>query len=183
MLIKQSLKILLLSASLLTLAACSTTGTSGSGAAGGGDQSGAGANANGAATSGVGGQMSSFGGSGQGNANAMQVGNQSYYFDFNENTVHQADYPSIKVQANYLIAHPTAKILLEGNTDVRGSREYNIALGNRRALAVASVLEMDGVSKSQISTVSYGAEKPVALGNDETAYAKNRRVDLTYQGN
>jgi peptidoglycan-associated lipoprotein len=184
MLIKHSLKVILLGASLLTLAACSTTGSSGSGAGAGNDQNGgvASVNANGAATSGVG-QMTGFGGSGQGNANAMKVGNQSYYFDFNESTVHEADSPSIKVQANYLIAHPFAKVLLEGNTDVRGSREYNIGLGNRRALAVASVLEMDGVSKSQISTVSYGAEKPVALGNDETAYAKNRRVDLVYQGN
>lgn len=182
MFIRQSLKVLFLSASLITLAACSTTGTSDNGAAGS-DQGGvANVNANGATTSGVG-QMTNFGGSGQGNAGAMKVGNQSYYFDFDKSDVAQSDSPSIKVQADYLIAHANAKVLLAGNTDVRGSREYNIALGNRRALAVAAVLEMDGVSKSQITTVSYGAEKPVALGNDETAYAKNRRVDLTYQGN
>lgn len=175
MLIKKSLKAFFIGASLITLAACSTTGTN-SGTGSGSDQGGAGAA--GATSSGVG-QMSNFGGSG--NANAMKVGNQSYYFDFNQSDVHDSDQPSIKVQADYLIAHPNAKVQLQGNTDVRGSREYNIALGNRRALAVASVLEMDGVSKNQITTVSYGAEKPVAMGNDESAYSQNRRVDLVYQ--
>lgn len=175
MFIKKSLKLFLLSASVMALVACSTTGTN-TGA--GSDQGGAGAGS-GASASGAG-QMTSFDQSGS--ANSMKVGNQSYYFDFNQSDVHDSDQASIKVQANYLIAHPNAKVQLQGNTDVRGSREYNIGLGNRRALAVASVLEMDGVSKNQITTVSYGAEKPVALGNDDTAYAKNRRVDLVYQG-
>jgi peptidoglycan-associated lipoprotein len=80
-----------------------------------------------------------------------------------------------------LATHPNAKILLTGNTDEHGSREYNIGLGQRRADSVASVLEADGASKNQITTVSYGAEKPVALGHDEAAYAQNRRVDLIYQ--
>lgn len=172
MLYKKMVKIALLSAGMLALAACSTTGdndgANGAGGAGG---------ANGAASSGVG-QMSSFGG--PGNANAMKVANQSYYFDFNQNDVHDSDQPSIKVQANYLAAHPNAKVRLEGNTDPRGSREYNIALGNRRAMAVAAVLEMDGVAKNQITTVSYGDEKPVSTGTDENSYSQDRRVDLLY---
>lgn len=172
MLIKKSYKALLFAASLVLLAACATPNTNGSGGAGGN-----GAGGNGATSTGVG-QMSSFGPSNA--SNPMQVGNQSYYFDFNQSDVQSGDQASIKVQANYLIAHPNAKVRLEGNTDVRGSREYNIGLGNRRALAVASVLEMDGVSKNQITTVSYGAEKPVALGNDDASYAKNRRVDLIF---
>ncbi len=69
---------------------------------------------------------------------------------------------------------------LEGNTDIRGSREYNMALGWRRAKAVKNVLLQDGASPHQISTFSWGAEKPVATGADEISYAKNRRVDLLY---
>jgi peptidoglycan-associated lipoprotein len=170
-------KILLISAAVLTLAACATTGgKNGASAAEGVD---GGAGANGAASAGAG-QMSSFDSSGQTDGKALQVGNQHYYFDFDKSDLRADDNASVKVQADYLIAHPQAKVRLEGNTDMRGSREYNIALGNRRALAVASVLSMDGVSKNQVTTVSYGAEKPVATGNDESAWAKNRRVDLVY---
>jgi peptidoglycan-associated lipoprotein len=179
MLINKTFKLTLLGAAVLALAACATTGNGGSGAAGGGSDQG-GANASGATSSGTG-EMTSFNGTaGAGQNDPMKVGNQSYYFDYDKSDVHDTDQASIKVQATYLIAHPNAKVRLEGNTDNRGSREYNIALGNRRAQAVASVLAMDGVSKAQISTVSYGAEKPVALGDNEDAWAKNRRVDLVY---
>lgn len=106
--------------------------------------------------------------------------NQAYYFDFDSNTVHSDDYASIDVQANYLVEHPNAKVLLAGNTDIRGSREYNIALGERRDVSVANRLLSQGVRSNQIKKVSYGSEKPVALGHDESSYAKNRRVDLTY---
>lgn len=114
-------------------------------------------------------------------AHLMQVGNQTYYFDFDKSFVRDEDKPSLQVQAHYLISHPQAKLLITGNTDERGSREYNIALGRRRALSVQQFLIANGVSARQILTVSYGAEKPVAFGHSETDYAKNRRADLQYQ--
>ncbi len=70
---------------------------------------------------------------------------------------------------------------MEGNTDQRGSPEYNIGLGHRRADSVAQAMQSQGASANQIETVSYGAERPASQGNDEEAYSKNRRVDLAYQ--
>ena len=107
--------------------------------------------------------------------------NQTYLFEFNKYDVQSEDVASVNVQANYLVAHAAAKIRLEGNADERGSREYNIALGWKRAKAVAELLKQQGVSDTQIAMVSYGKEKPVALGHDEEAYRLNRRVELVYE--
>jgi peptidoglycan-associated lipoprotein len=115
------------------------------------------------------------------NCHPMQVGNQTYYFDFDKSFIRGEDMASLQVQARYLISHPDAKILIAGNTDERGSREYNIGLGQRRALSVQQFLVANGVSERQILTVSYGAEKPVAFGHSEADYAKNRRANLQYQ--
>lgn len=106
---------------------------------------------------------------------------QVYYFDFDKYDVHSEDVESINVQANYLTAHPSAKIRIEGNADERGSREYNIALGWKRAKAVGAILKQQGVIDSQIAMVSYGKEKPVAFGHDEDSYRLNRRVNLVYE--
>lgn len=105
---------------------------------------------------------------------------QHYFFDFDSNDVRADAMESIKVQADYLVKHPNVKIRLEGNTDDRGSREYNIALGWRRARSVLDVLKQYGVSPSQVVMISYGAEKPAACGEDERSYQCNRRVDLKY---
>lgn len=105
---------------------------------------------------------------------------QHYFFDFDSNDVRQDAIESIKIQADYLAKHPNVKIRLEGNTDDRGSREYNIALGWRRARSVLEVLKQYGVSPSQVNTMSYGAEKPAATGEDEKSFQCNRRVDLKY---
>ena len=110
----------------------------------------------------------------------LKVGEQIYYFDFNESAVHEDDKSSIQVQAHYLIQHPNAKILLEGYTDPRGSREYNIALGDRRAKAVLEELTEDGASAKQVRTVSFGAEKLASSGHTEADYALDRRVHLSY---
>lgn len=105
---------------------------------------------------------------------------QHYFFGFDSNEVNPEAVNSIKMQANYLIKHPNIHIRLEGNTDDRGSREYNVALGERRARAVLDVLMQYGVSASQVTVVSFGAEKPAAGGEDEQSYQCNRRVDLIY---
>lgn len=105
---------------------------------------------------------------------------QRYFFDFDSFDVRQEFMESIKVQADYLVKHPNIRIRLEGNTDDRGSREYNVALGERRARAVIDLLKQYGVHQSQVTIVSFGAEKPAALGEDEQSYQCNRRVDLKY---
>jgi len=106
---------------------------------------------------------------------------RSFYFAFDRYNVAPQDYAIIQAHARYLLQHPQKHVVIEGNTDIRGSREYNIALGQRRANAVESILRMQGVPKNQVRTVSYGAEKPIAYGNTEVAYSLNRRDDLRYE--
>lgn len=114
-------------------------------------------------------------------ANSRLAGhNQTYYFSYDDNTVKQEDYASIRAQAQYLKNHPEARVILEGNTDERGSREYNLALGERRSDAVSDILQMAGVPTRQILVVSYGQERPLVSGHNESAFAKNRRVELKY---
>lgn len=107
--------------------------------------------------------------------------NQIYLFNYDDSNFSAKYIPSLQAQAAYLKAHLGAKIMLAGHTDERGSREYNVALGERRAQAVATILRLEGVSLQQIRIVSYGKEKPVYLGHDESAHMQNRRVELHYE--
>jgi peptidoglycan-associated lipoprotein len=102
------------------------------------------------------------------------------YFDFDKSEIKPEFAEVIAVHAKNLTAHPNLKLRLEGNTDERGTREYNIGLGERRAQAVRRALMLQGVAESQLTTVSYGAERPAAEGDDESAWALNRRVDMVY---
>ncbi len=128
-----------------------------------------------------------IGGSGSGNYNSgratggQDLSAHAVYFDFDKSEIKPDSMSVVASWASYLSAHPTAKARLEGNTDERGTREYNIGLGERRANAVAQALEAKGVSASQLTTISYGKERPVALGHDEDSWSKNRRVDLVQQ--
>ncbi|MBA3660879.1 MAG: OmpA family protein [Gammaproteobacteria bacterium] len=132
-----------------------------------------------AETSGLG-EESSFGEEGvEGNQQA-QINRKIYFFDFNSFDVHESDKPAIYANANYLMSHPNARVMLEGHTDPRGSREYNIGLGERRAKAVAAILTSRGVNPGQIRIVSYGAEKRAAFGHSEADFQKDRRVVLVY---
>ncbi len=102
------------------------------------------------------------------------------YFDLDSSNV-RADFRStIEAHAAYLAANPDASISLEGHADERGSREYNLALGERRALAVRKQLVLLGASAGQAQAVSYGEERPVMVGSDEESYALNRRVEIIY---
>lgn len=112
-----------------------------------------------------------------------QPSKQIYYFAFDSNQVNEQYYDNIAAQAYYLKSHPNARVRIEGNTDERGSREYNIGLGERRAVAVKDMLLANGASRNQINVISYGQEKPVALGHDEAAYRLNRRDDLVWLRN
>lgn len=106
---------------------------------------------------------------------------QTYYFPFDSSEIRSSDIRAMNIQATYLATHSSAKIRLEGNTDNRGSREYNIGLGWRRDQAVARILEQQGVSPKQIDMVSYGKERPAVMGNNEQAWRLNRRVHLVYE--
>jgi peptidoglycan-associated lipoprotein len=102
------------------------------------------------------------------------------YFDFDKSEIKPEFAGVVAAHARYLTAHPNARMKLEGNTDERGTREYNIGLGERRAQAVRRALMLQGVAESQLNTVSFGAERPAVEGDDESAWAKNRRVELVY---
>ncbi|MGF1756820.1 peptidoglycan-associated lipoprotein Pal [Photobacterium sagamiensis] len=105
---------------------------------------------------------------------------QTIYFKF-DNAEIQADFQAmLEAHAEYLSGNTAMKVIVEGHADERGTPEYNIALGERRASAVAKYLQALGVSASQISIVSYGEEKPLVLGHTDTDYAKNRRAVLVY---
>jgi peptidoglycan-associated lipoprotein len=102
------------------------------------------------------------------------------YFDFDSSEIKGEGTDIVAAHAKYLAGHPNTRVRLEGNTDDRGSREYNIGLGERRAQAVKRALLLQGSAEGQLSTVSYGAERPAVVGNDEGAWAKNRRVEIVY---
>jgi peptidoglycan-associated lipoprotein len=102
------------------------------------------------------------------------------YFDYDRAEIKPEYVPIVAAHAKFLNGSPQRKVRLEGHSDERGSREYNIGLGERRAQAVRRALMLQGVNESQITTVSYGEERPAVQGGDEAAYAKNRRVELVY---
>ncbi len=103
------------------------------------------------------------------------------YFDFDRTEIRQEFRDIIRAHSEYLTANPRTRIVLEGHTDERGTREYNMGLGERRANAVRSMMTLQGVASSQIETVSYGEERPVALGHDEESWRLNRRVEIVYR--
>ncbi len=102
------------------------------------------------------------------------------YFDYDKSDIKSEYVSVVAAHAKFLNGGANRKVRLEGHTDERGSREYNIGLGERRAQAVRRALLLQGVREDQITTVSYGEERPAAAGSDEAAYAKNRRVELVY---
>ncbi|MCB1760534.1 MAG: peptidoglycan-associated lipoprotein Pal [Gammaproteobacteria bacterium] len=102
------------------------------------------------------------------------------YFDYDESRIHP-DYQQIVIShGQYLAANPRVTLTVEGHADERGSREYNIALGERRAQAVKTLMLAQGAADSQIATVSYGEERPLVAGFDEAAWSQNRRAELLY---
>ncbi len=102
------------------------------------------------------------------------------YFDYDSSDIKPEYSTVVAAHARYLSTNGNLKVRLEGNTDERGSREYNIGLGERRAQAVRRALLLQGVTEAQITTLSYGEERPAMAGSDETAYSKNRRVEFGY---
>ncbi len=166
-------KLGLIAASVVLAAACSKNH---GGADGGASMSDADATAQGL------GQMTRFAGQQAGESYTTQAPhNQLYLFSYDNSTLASKYLPSVNAQAEYLKSHPGARVLLAGHTDERGSREYNVALGEHRANTVAEILSMAGVSRQQVRVVSYGKERPANYGHDAASHAQNRRVEFTYE--
>lgn len=128
------------------------------------------------------GQFTHFAGQEPGESYTTQAPhNQRYLFSYDDATFAPKYMASLNAQSNYLRSHPGARVLLAGHTDERGSREYNIALGERRANAVADLMRRAGVAHHQLRVISYGKERPANFGHDEGSHMQNRRVELTYE--
>lgn len=112
---------------------------------------------------------------------AASMSGRIVYFDFDSYVVQPAYQSVIEAQAKYLRADAKRKVVLQGHTDERGGREYNLALGQKRAEAVRSALGVLGVADAQMESVSFGKEKPAVQGGTEEAMAKNRRVEFSYR--
>ena len=104
------------------------------------------------------------------------------YFDLDSSQIKDEDRDIITVHAEFLAAHADIAVVLEGHADERGSREYNIALGEKRAKAIKQLMTLQGVTENQIQVISFGEERPVALGHDTAAWELNRRVEILYSG-
>jgi peptidoglycan-associated lipoprotein len=106
---------------------------------------------------------------------------KTIYFNFDSSEISEDNVEVIKHHGKYLALNSDASMRLEGHTDERGTREYNIALADRRAQSVKKILLFQGASSSQITIISYGEEKPVAMGHDEESWKLNRRAELVYE--
>lgn len=113
---------------------------------------------------------------------ANVLSQRSVYYDFDKYDIKDEFRPVIEAHARYLRENGSLKMLIQGNTDERGSREYNIALGQRRSEGVKRMLQLLGVREEQVEAVSLGEEKPKELGHTEEAWARNRRSDMLYSG-
>ncbi len=112
-----------------------------------------------------------------------ELSDRTIYFEYDSAKLTSESISILETHGNFIAGNGEVKVRLEGFADERGSREYNIALGDRRAQSVRRVLLFQGASSDQLETVSYGEEKPVAMGHDEESWSKNRRVELIYTVN
>jgi peptidoglycan-associated lipoprotein len=158
-------KSLTVAALVATLAACSSVPLD--------DKGGQGSGSGGTSTSGSGPVMDPF------NPSSPLAQQKSVFFDFDSYTVSDQYKQLVQMHSSYLTGHTTQKVRLEGNTDPRGSAEYNLALGTRRGNAVADLMKLNGVNAGQIEVTSFGKEH--ATGTDEAGWAQDRRVDINYQ--
>ena len=128
------------------------------------------------------GQGRALGGQAAQGGDAALLAKTTIYFDFDSSEIKPEFAPIVSAHGKRLAADRGLKVRLEGNTDERGSAEYNVALGERRAQSVKRALLLAGATEGQLTTVSYGEERPVADGHDEAAWAQNRRVEIVYLG-
>jgi peptidoglycan-associated lipoprotein len=160
------------------VAGCASKGVQETSTAGSGTMSGPPAQTGGAGDGGMG-QGGAFDDSAAAGPRASQK-NRTVYFDFDRDEVKSEFQQIVTDHGKYLAANPAARVRLEGHADERGSREYNIGLGERRAQAVRQGLLLNGAGANQLTTVSYGEERPAASGSDDESWALNRRVEIVY---
>lgn len=189
---------LLLAATLAACSSTSPTSTAGNGANGANglnganganDPSAAGYARNGVGVNGANGANGAAGADGSGaySNSALKdprniLSKRSVYFDFDSATVKGEYKPLVEAHSTFLKKNPQRKVQIQGNTDVLGSREYNLALGQRRAESVKNMMRVLGVPEGQLEAVSYGKEKPKATGTSDADNAQNRRADVAYDG-
>jgi peptidoglycan-associated lipoprotein len=113
---------------------------------------------------------------------AAELAKRQVFFDYDSDAIREEYKSLVANHAKYLVAHPQTKVVLQGNTDERGTHEYNLALGQRRSVAVKNALNVLGVSDSQIETVSYGEERAKQNCADDACFQQDRRVDIVYAG-
>jgi len=113
---------------------------------------------------------------------AAELAKRQVFFDYDSDAIREEYKALVTNHAKYLVAHPQTKVVLQGNTDERGTHEYNLALGQRRSVAVKNALNVLGVSDSQIETVSYGEERSKQNCADDGCFQQDRRVDIVYAG-
>ncbi|OTG87609.1 peptidoglycan-associated lipoprotein [Acinetobacter sp. ANC 4558] len=114
-------------------------------------------------------------------ANKPYLAKRVVYFDYDSSDLSNEDYLTLQAHAQFLMANANSRVALTGHTDERGTREYNLALGERRAKAVESFLVSNGVNSNQLEPVSYGKEMPINPGHNESAWKENRRVEINYE--
>ena len=114
-------------------------------------------------------------------ANKAFLAKRVVHFNYDSSDLSQEDYQTLQAHAQFLVANANSKVALTGHTDERGTREYNMALGERRAKEVEKFLLTNGVNPQQLEAVSYGKESPINLGHDEAAWKENRRVEINYE--
>ena len=114
-------------------------------------------------------------------ANKAFLAKRVVHFDYDSSDLSNEDYQTLQAHAQFLMANANSRLALTGHTDERGTREYNMALGERRAKAVQSYLVTNGVNAGQLEAVSYGKEMPINAGHNEAAWKENRRVELNYE--
>jgi peptidoglycan-associated lipoprotein len=166
--------------SVMALGACAHKPPKDTGAAASSQVPAAGAQANGAGGNSAAGANAAGGGDDVAGPTEGILAQRTIYFGFDSSELNPEGTALVSAHAHYLVAHSNLHVRLEGNTDERGSREYNIGLGERRAQAVRRAMLLQGVAEIQLSTVSYGAERPAVEGHDEAAWGKNRRVMINY---
>lgn len=175
-------KALVLALSVSVMAGCSSTATQEDGEYAPIDQSGGsqvygGGSAGDLSSTGMSGDQQGAGVTGEAALRDVRV----FYFDFDRSDVKPEHQAALNAHARFMAMNPGVRIVLEGHGDERGTQEYNLALGERRANAVQRYLLVNGAARNQIEVVSYGEERPAAFGRDEASYAKNRRVELVYK--
>ena len=190
--IVKKLPILLMTASLTFLSACSSISDDNTGDAAVEDRTGDGSAANG---EGYEGQTGGYNDSGMGNGSAIDgqstggdpladpnspLSIRTIYFEYDSTMISSEGQSALNAHAEYLSLNPTKQLIVEGHTDERGTREYNLSLGERRGRAVVDFLTASGVPGQQLEVRSYGEENPVALDHSESAWQLNRRVELLY---